>query len=120
VLVSRFHFARKFSAQSIGSTFQRLAIQSWRGQGDLGKQILHSKYVPFSSCQTTLKNQKKNRGIRKLFFICFTSVETCSTTVRISTERLIALFGKYRKYSFTKKRTDEAASIISRFVLMHC
>jgi hypothetical protein len=30
VLVSRFRFARKFSAQSFGSTFQRLAIQSWR------------------------------------------------------------------------------------------
>jgi hypothetical protein len=67
VLVSRFRFARKFSAQSVGINFQRLAIQSWRGQSDLGKQILDRKYVPFSSCQTTLKNQKKNRGIRKLF-----------------------------------------------------
>jgi hypothetical protein len=59
VLVSRFLFARKFSPQSFGSTFQRLAIQSWRGQGDLGKQILDRKYVPFSSCQTILKNRKK-------------------------------------------------------------
>jgi hypothetical protein len=59
VLVSRFRFARKFSAQSVGITFQRLAIQSWRGQSDLRKQILDRKYVPFSSCQTILKNRKK-------------------------------------------------------------
>jgi hypothetical protein len=62
VLVSRFHFARKFSPQSFGSTFQRLAIQSWRGQSDLGKEILDRKYVPFSSCQTIHKNRKKSRN----------------------------------------------------------
>jgi len=50
VLVSRFRFAREFSSQSFGITFQRLAFQSWRGQSDPGKQILDRKYVPLSSC----------------------------------------------------------------------
>jgi hypothetical protein len=67
VLVSRFRFARKFSAQSFGSTFQRLAIQSWRGQSDLGKQILDRKYVPFSSCQTIHKNRKKIEAFGSFF-----------------------------------------------------
>jgi hypothetical protein len=65
VLVSRFRFARKFSPQSFGSTFQRLAIQSWRGQSDLGKQILDRKYEPHL-IKPSLKTEK-NRGIRKLF-----------------------------------------------------
>jgi hypothetical protein len=71
VLVSRFRFARKFSPQSFGSTFQRLAIQSWRGQGDQGKQILDRKYVPFSSCQTILKNRKKIEEFGSFFHLLY-------------------------------------------------
>jgi hypothetical protein len=71
VLVSRFCFARKFSAQSFGSTFQRLAILSRRGKGDLGKQILDRKYVPFSSCQTILKNRKKIEEFGSFFHLLY-------------------------------------------------
>jgi hypothetical protein len=67
VLVSRFRFARKFSPQSFSINFQLLAIQSWRGQGDLGKQILDRKYEPFSSCQIILKNRKKSRNSEAFF-----------------------------------------------------
>jgi hypothetical protein len=71
VLVSRFRFARKFSAQSFGIAFQRLAIQSWRGQSDLGKQILDRKYEPFSSCQTMLKNRKKIEEFGSIFHLLY-------------------------------------------------
>jgi hypothetical protein len=54
------------------------------------------------------------------FHTDFWAFFVCALTVSVSTERLNVQFGKYRKLSFTKKRTDEVASVTSRFVLTHC